>query len=51
MLHDEPYAVLGAALFAGFLVGGGWRTRAGRFVALACARYAATTLVARQLAL
>ena len=39
LLRDHPYATLGGAVAAGFLLGGGFRTRLGRFMLRAAGRY------------
>jgi len=40
-VRDRPLASVAGALAVGFVVGGGWRTRLGRMLALAAARHAA----------
>jgi hypothetical protein len=45
MVRDQPLLFVGAALATGFIAGGGWRTRVGRMIALAAARYAASQAV------
>jgi hypothetical protein len=47
LLRDHPYLGLGAAFGAGFILGGGWRTRLGRFVVLAAGRYALARVAER----
>ena len=39
LVHEKPFLALGGAAAAGFLLGGGWRTRIGRLIMLAAARY------------
>ena len=38
VVRERPYAALGAALSAGFLAGGGWRSRMGRLLLVAAGR-------------
>ena len=39
IVRDQPMLALGGAFAGGFIVGGGWRTRLGRFMLLAAGRY------------
>jgi hypothetical protein len=39
LLREQPYAALGGAFASGFILGGGFRTRLGRFMLLAAGRY------------
>jgi hypothetical protein len=39
LLRDKPYVALGGAFASGFILGGGFRTRLGRFLLLAAGRY------------
>jgi hypothetical protein len=39
LVREKPFLALGGAAAVGFLLGGGWRTRIGRFLMLGAARY------------
>jgi ElaB/YqjD/DUF883 family membrane-anchored ribosome-binding protein len=39
LVRDKPLSTVGGAFAAGFLVGGGWRTRLGRAILVAANRY------------
>lgn len=39
IVREKPIVALGGAFAGGFILGGGWRTRVGRFMMLAGARY------------
>jgi hypothetical protein len=41
IVREQPLASVAGALAVGFIVGGGWRTRIGRLMALAAARHVA----------
>jgi hypothetical protein len=49
LLRVRPYVGLGVALSAGFILGGGWRTRAGRLLIQAATRYAVVSVTTRLL--
>jgi hypothetical protein len=49
ILRERPYFALGGAFLAGFLIGGGWRTRLGRLAVLATGRYVAMQVAERLL--
>jgi hypothetical protein len=41
IVREQPLAAVTGALAIGFMVGGGWRTRVGRLIALTAARHLA----------
>jgi hypothetical protein len=47
IVRARPLVAVSGALAAGFIVGGGWRTRIGRFMLLAAARYVAMHAASR----
>ena len=49
ILHDEPLVALGGAFAAGFILGGGWRTRVGKAMMLAGGRYVVVQAARRYL--
>jgi hypothetical protein len=51
VVRQQPLLAIGAALATGFVVGGGWRTRIGRFLLSAGVRYAATEAAKRYVSL
>jgi hypothetical protein len=48
---EKPLVAVGGAFATGFVVGGGWRTRIGRFMMMAAFRYAAVEAAERYLGL
>jgi hypothetical protein len=51
VVREQPLLAVGAALATGFVLGGGWRTRLGRFMLTAGVRYAATEAARRYVGL
>jgi uncharacterized protein (DUF1786 family) len=51
VVREQPLLAVGAALATGFVLGGGWRTRIGRFFITAGVRYAATEAAKRYVSL
>lgn len=49
LVVERPLVAVGGAFATGFVVGGGWRTRIGRFMMLAAVRYAAVEAAERYL--
>jgi hypothetical protein len=39
LVRDKPFVALGGAAAAGYVIGGGWRSRVGRAIVLAAAKY------------
>jgi hypothetical protein len=51
VVREQPLLAVGAALATGFVLGGGWRTRIGRFMLAAGVRFAATEAAKRYVGL